>query len=150
MTYSNGVTTKTYAVSRIGSDGADGTPGAAGANGKTSYVHFAYAKSADGNTGFSTTYFSGALYVGTCTDFNTADPTSYTAYTWARLKGEDGAPGNGIKKHRRDLSGKHIGHHTAHGYVERFYPFRGCQSVPLDAHGYNLHGQYHIYIVQRG
>lgn len=97
VTYSNGVTTKTYAVSRIGSDGADGTPGAAGANGKTSYVHFAYAKSADGNTGFSTTYFSGALYVGTCTDFNTADPTSYTAYTWARLKGEDGAPGNGIK-----------------------------------------------------
>lgn len=97
VTYSNGVTTKTYAVSRIGSDGADGTPGAAGANGKTSYVHFAYAKSADGNTGFSTTYFSGALYVGTCTDFNTADPTSYTAYTWARLKGEDGVPGNGIK-----------------------------------------------------
>lgn len=97
VTYSNGVTTKTYAVSRIGSDGANGTPGAAGANGKTSYVHFAYAKSADGNTGFSTTYFSGALYVGTCTDFNTADPTSYTAYTWARLKGEDGAPGNGIK-----------------------------------------------------
>lgn len=97
VTYSNGITTKTYAVSRIGSDGADGTPGAAGANGKTSYVHFAYAKSADGNTGFSTTYFSGALYVGTCTDFNTADPTSYTAYTWARLKGEDGAPGNGIK-----------------------------------------------------
>lgn len=97
VTYSNEVTTKTYAVSRIGSDGADGTPGAAGANGKTSYVHFAYAKSADGNTGFSTTYFSGALYVGTCTDFNTADPTSYTAYTWARLKGENGAPGNGIK-----------------------------------------------------
>ena len=97
VTYSNGVTTKTYAVSRIGSDGADGTPGAAGANGKTSYVHFAFAKSADGNTGFSTTYFSGALYVGTCTDFNTADPTSYTAYTWARLKGEDGVPGNGIK-----------------------------------------------------
>ena len=93
VTYSNGVTTKAYAVSRIGSDGADGTPGATGANGNTSYVHFAYANSADGKTGFSTTYFSGALYVGTCTDFNTADPTSYTAYTWARLKGDAGAKG---------------------------------------------------------
>ena len=97
VTYSDGKSTTTHSCSYQGKDGADGTPGAAGANGKTSYVHFAYAKSADGNTGFSTTYFSGALYVGTCTDFNTADPTSYTAYTWARLKGEDGAPGNGIK-----------------------------------------------------
>ena len=65
-------------------------------------------------------------------------------------EGRGRGAGQRDKKHRRDLSGKHIGYHTAHGNVERFYPFRGSQPVPLDAHGYNLHGQYHIYVVQRG
>lgn len=90
VTYSDGSQTKSYTVSRIGSDGADGLPGAPGENGKTTYVHYAYANSANGQTGFSTTYFSGALYVGVCTDYNQSDPTTYTSYEWARLKGEDG------------------------------------------------------------
>ena len=90
VTYSSGVQTKSYAVSRIGTDGTDGQPGS---DGKNSYTHFAYASSADGETGFSTTYFDGALYIGVCSDFNEADPTDYKAYTWARMKGETGAVG---------------------------------------------------------
>ena len=90
VTYSGGVQTKSYAVSRIGTDGTDGLPGT---NGKNSYTHFAYASSANGATGFSTTYFEGALYLGTCSDFNEADPEDYRAYSWARMKGETGAVG---------------------------------------------------------
>ena len=90
VTYSGGVQTKSYAVSRIGTDGTDGQPGS---DGKNSYTHFAYASSADGATGFSTTYFEGALYLGTCSDFNEADPEDYKAYSWARMKGEAGAVG---------------------------------------------------------
>ena len=93
VTYSDGKSTKSYAVSRIGTDGSKGEPGT---DGKTSYTHFAYASSADGKTGFSKTYFNGALYIGTCSDFNEEDPDSYTAYTWARLKGEPGANGSSV------------------------------------------------------
>ncbi len=88
--YSDGTVVKSYSVSRIGSDGEQGTPGPAGADGRTPYVHHAYANSADGTAGFSTTYFMGALYVGVCTDYNLPDPTTPSSYEWARLKGEDG------------------------------------------------------------
>ncbi|MCH5331497.1 MAG: hypothetical protein J1E33_03710 [Alistipes sp.] len=88
--YSDGTIMKSYSVSRVGADGADGVAGATGADGKTSYFHTAYANSADGKTGFSTTYFSGALYIGTCSDFNQADPTTASSYEWARLKGDTG------------------------------------------------------------
>lgn len=97
--YSDNNSTNTYSVSRIGSDGADGLPGTPGKNGKTTYVHYAYANSADGSVGFSTVYFKDAKYVGVCTDYNTADPTTASSYTWSRLRGEDGkdgTPGNGI------------------------------------------------------
>jgi hypothetical protein len=76
-----------------GEDGAQGIQGPKGTDGKTSYIHFAYANSADGKTNFSTTYFSGALYVGTLTDYNSADSTTYSAYTWSRLKGDKGDKG---------------------------------------------------------
>jgi hypothetical protein len=73
--------------------GVYGEKGEAGTNGKNSYTHFAYASSADGQTGFSTTYFDGALYIGVCSDFNEADPEDYRAYSWARMKGDTGAVG---------------------------------------------------------
>ena len=74
--------------------GDQGLPGKPGADGRTPYIHFAYANSADGKTNFSTTYFSGALYVGTLTDYNSADSTTYSAYTWSRLKGDKGDKGD--------------------------------------------------------
>jgi hypothetical protein len=82
-----------------GTNGRDGIEGKPGADGKSTYVHFAYANSADGKTDFNVEYFSGALYVGTLTDTTQADSNTYTDYTWARLKGADGeagANGNGI------------------------------------------------------
>lgn len=73
-----------------GDDGAQGVPGKPGADGRTPYIHFAYANSADGRTNFNTNYFTGALYIGTLTDYTASDSTNYAAYTWSRLKGEDG------------------------------------------------------------
>ena len=76
-----------------GTDGKDGVPGKPGADGKTSYVHFAYANSSDGNTDFNLEYFANALYIGTYTDFTESDSSDHTKYTWSRLKGNDGTDG---------------------------------------------------------
>ena len=76
-----------------GQDGADGLPGKPGADGRTPYFHTAYADSADGQLGFSTTNASGKFYMGTCTDYIQPDPTDYRAYTWVKIKGEKGATG---------------------------------------------------------
>ena len=90
-----------YAWSKIkGTDGAIGTPGKPGADGKTPYLHIAYANSADGKTGFSTTDGTNKLYIGQYTDFTQADSTDYKKYAWTKIKGEDGhdgADGVGIK-----------------------------------------------------
>lgn len=89
VTYSDGTTVTSYSVGRVGADGSEGTPGAAGADGLTSYVNWAYANSADGSEDFSTVYFAGAKYLGTCTTYDSKDPEDYWRYEWARLRGED-------------------------------------------------------------
>ncbi|MEQ3444154.1 phage tail protein [Enterococcus cecorum] len=76
-----------------GQDGADGLPGPKGADGRTPYFHTAYADSADGQLGFSTTNASGKLYMGTCTDYIQSDPDDYRAYTWVKIKGDKGETG---------------------------------------------------------
>ena len=73
-------------------DGVNGTPGAKGADGKTSYLHVKYSN--DGGKTFTTN--SGETvgdYIGTCTDFSSADPTTVSSYTWAKIKGATGATG---------------------------------------------------------
>lgn len=83
-----------YAWSKIkGADGAIGTPGKPGADGKTPYLHIAYANSADGKTGFSTTDGTNKLYIGQYTDYTQADSTDATKYTWTKIKGENGERG---------------------------------------------------------
>lgn len=85
---------KKYAWSKIkGADGAIGTPGKPGADGKTPYLHIAYANSADGKTGFSTTDGTNKLYIGQYTDYTQADSTDATKYTWTKIKGEQGERG---------------------------------------------------------
>lgn len=80
-----------YKWTRIrGLDGADGTDGT---NGQDSYIHVAYATSPDGATGFSTSSFDGAVYIGTYTDFSASDSTLYSDYEWTRIRGLDGADG---------------------------------------------------------
>lgn len=74
-------------------DGQDGTNGTAGANG---YVHTAWATSADGSQGFSTSVSAGKTYLGVYTDHTQADSQSYADYSWSLIKGSDGADGIGI------------------------------------------------------
>lgn len=75
-----------------GAQGTQGIPGTNGADGKTSYLHIKYSN--DGGKTF--TLNSGETvgdYIGQCTDFNRADPTTVGAYTWSKIKGETGAKG---------------------------------------------------------
>lgn len=76
-----------------GPQGPQGVPGPKGADGQTTYVHVAYANSADGSADFSVNYFPDALYIGVLTDYTQADSTDYTQYTWSRLKGDAGDQG---------------------------------------------------------
>lgn len=61
--------------------GDQGAPGGKGDDGKTSYLHLAFASSADGKTGFSFTE-SGQQYQGYYTDFTQSSSTDPTKYTW--------------------------------------------------------------------
>ena len=70
-----------------GSDGRDGIPGKAGADGRTPYVHFAYADSADGRTGFSLTQDGNKRYLGVCTNFDRTDSTNPADYSWNDMTG---------------------------------------------------------------
>jgi len=72
-----------------GKDGEDGI-GIPGEDGKTSYVHFAYANSADGRTDFSTTDSTNKLYMGQYVDYEQSDSYDPARYSWTRVKGEDG------------------------------------------------------------
>jgi phage minor structural protein len=76
-----------------GADGERGIAGQAGEDGRTPYFHVAYANSADGSSGFSTTVSSGKLYIGTYTDFNVSDSTIPSTYNWTKIKGEQGEKG---------------------------------------------------------
>ena len=83
-----------YAWSLIkGAKGDEGTPGAPGDDGKTPYFHIAYADSSDGKTGFSVDDSVGKLYIGQYTDYEKADSTDPTKYSWTLIKGADGVPG---------------------------------------------------------
>ena len=79
-----------------GSDGRDGIPGKAGADGRTPYVHFAYADSSDGRTGFSLTQNGNKRYLGVCTNFNQADSTNPSDYTWNDMTGSVSVGGENL------------------------------------------------------
>lgn len=94
-----------YAWSKIkGADGAIGTPGKPGTDGKTPYLHIAYANSADGKTGFSTTDGTNKLYIGQYTDYTQADSTDATKYTWTKIKGENGKDGTNSRSYILEAS----------------------------------------------
>lgn len=88
---------KKYTWSRFegiqGSKGEQGIPGKNGSNGQTSYLHIAYANSADGSQGFSVSDSTNKLYIGQYTDFIQADSTDYRKYSWSRIKGDKGDQG---------------------------------------------------------
>ena len=88
-----------------GEDGADGTPGENGANGETSYLHIAYATSADGKTGFSTTNAVDKTYIGQYVDFTKADSTNPAKYRWSKFQGPKGDKGEQGEQGLRGLQG---------------------------------------------
>ena len=79
-----------------GSDGRDGIPGKAGADGRTPYVHFAYADSADGRTGFSLTQNGNKRYLGVCTNFDRTDSTNPADYSWNDMTGSVSVGGENL------------------------------------------------------
>lgn len=79
-----------------GSDGRDGIPGKAGADGRTPYVHFAYADSADGRTGFSLTQNGIKRYLGVCTNFDRTDSTNPADYSWNDMTGSVSVGGENL------------------------------------------------------
>lgn len=79
-----------------GSDGRDGIPGKAGADGRTPYVHFAYADSADGRTGFSLTQNGNKRYLGVCTNFDRTDSANPADYTWNDMAGSVSVGGENL------------------------------------------------------
>lgn len=89
-----------------GEDGADGIAGNDGADGETSYLHIAYATSADGKTGFSTTNAVDKTYIGQYVDFEKADSTDPTKYHWSKFQGPKGDKGEQGPQGLRGLQGE--------------------------------------------
>ena len=94
---SNGVTTisitdKNGTHVQTVKDGTNGTPGANGADGRTPYFHVKYSNDG-GKTFTANSGETAGTYIGTCTDYSQADPTSVSSYAWARIKGDVGATG---------------------------------------------------------
>ena len=90
VTLTNGTTDTVLTI-------VDGTDGTNGINGMNGYVHVAWATSADGSQGFSTTVSTGKTYLGVYTDNTAADSQSYTSYSWSLIKGANGTNGtNGV------------------------------------------------------
>lgn len=79
-----------------GADGSRGAPGPPGDNGLTPYFHTAWANNSTGTSGFSTTVSTNKLYIGTYTDYTSADSTDPSKYNWVKIKGEDGVGISGV------------------------------------------------------
>lgn len=94
-----------------GNDGPQGIPGPKGSDGRTPYFHRAWANSADGRDGFSTSDSTNKRYLGTLTDFNEPDSQDPTKYKWTALFGTTEQSGNILldsnagwrNKHRQDF-----------------------------------------------
>lgn len=105
-----------------GSQGAKGDQGIAGKNGtdgKTSYLHIAYANSADGSNGFDISNGEGKLYIGQYTDFTQADSTDRTKYTWTKIKGEQGIQGVQGIQGPKGVDGKTSYFHIKYSTVDK-------------------------------
>lgn len=76
-----------------GPKGDQGIKGTDGTNGKTSYLHIKYSNDG-GKTFTANNGETVGTYIGTCTDYNSGDPTTVSSYTWAKIKGEQGIQGN--------------------------------------------------------
>ncbi|WP_438058854.1 hypothetical protein AAIB42_06690 [Streptococcus ruminicola] len=100
-----------------GATGAQGIQGPKGADGKTPYLHIAYANSADGRTGFSTSNTDNKRYLGTYTDYTQADSTDPTKYKWVDMVGT-------VK-----VGGRNLAQKTSKDWSKPFTGFSGIQNT---------------------
>lgn len=87
-------------------DGAAGTPGAVGRDGRQSFVHFAYANSADGRKDFHVSDGANKEYLGQYTDFVQTDSNDPTRYSWIKIKGEKGDKGERGEQGPKGVDGR--------------------------------------------
>ncbi len=108
ITYTEGDpdVSKPAVIGVYGDKGDKGIPGEKGLDGSTSYLHIAYANSADGSVDFSVSDSTGKLYMGQYTDFTEADSTDHTKYKWTKIKGEQGVQGLQGEKGEDGIPGK--------------------------------------------
>lgn len=93
ITYGDGRTEYAPSPTGICITGNTGDQGSPGEDGNTSYLHIAYADSADGTEGFTTTDPIGKTYIGQYTDFEQQPSTDPTKYAWTKIKGDTGSQG---------------------------------------------------------
>lgn len=140
-----------------GATGAQGIQGPKGADGRTPYLHIAYANSADGRTGFSTSNTDNKRYLGTYTDYTQTDSTDPTKYKWVDMVGSVEVGGRNLyiiskaSKGFISVYSEELGAQTSNNeYTSDFIPvsannkyvFQGWVTVPED--GYPWH-RYHYY-----
>lgn len=102
-------------------EGKQGLPGDPGENGLTSHTHTAYANSADGKVDFTTTPGGAAFdYIGIYTDFKEEASNAPQRYAWAKVKGNQGDPGD------KGNPGRGIDH------IETFYLLTADGTAPED------------------
>lgn len=93
-TYTDNSSETGYSVAKMGENGATGatgSPGPKGADGRSSYIHIKYAPVI--NPTDSQITDTPNAYIGVYTDYNQADSTRASAYTWSKWQGKDGAQG---------------------------------------------------------
>ena len=87
-----------------GPKGDQGIKGTDGTNGKTSYLHIKYSNDG-GKTFTANNGETVGTYIGTCTDYNSGDPTTVSSYTWAKIKGDQGIQGNTGPQGKQGIQG---------------------------------------------
>lgn len=123
-----------------GSDGRDGIPGKAGADGRTPYVHFAYADSADGRTGFSLTQNGTKRYLGICTNFDKANSTNPADYSWTDTAGSVSVGGENLI--RNSAFPENLGNW---GYWEVPQP---NSNLSISSHGFYYNGTKPLFLLK--
>lgn len=87
--------------------GDQGAPGGKGDDGKTSYLHLAFASSADGKTGFSFTDTK-QQYQGYYTDFTQSSSTDPTKYVWVDRLANVKVGGVNLLRNSKSFTGSNI------------------------------------------
>ncbi|MGF2617727.1 hypothetical protein FZC84_11875 [Rossellomorea vietnamensis] len=81
-----------------GAKGDQGVPGTPGTDGQTPYFHTAWANNSTGTSGFSTTVSEGKSYIGTYTDYASADSTDPAKYDWVLISIDESSWMAGVYK----------------------------------------------------